>query len=98
MEALEARTSRLPTVEIVRRDECLAKTTVDSLQSGLYFGTLGQVKEICGRITEEAFAGRKPKLIGTGGFSSLFSKSELFDVEHADLVLNGLQLALKMNA
>lgn len=98
MEALESRTSRLPTVEIVRMNECLAKTTVDSLQSGLYYGTLGQVKEICGRIAQEAFGGRPPKLIGTGGFASLFNKAGIFDVESPDLVLTGLQLALKMNA
>jgi type III pantothenate kinase len=98
MEALESRTSRLPAVEIVRPQECLAKTTVDSIQSGLYYGTLGQVKEITARITQEAFAGRKPKLIGTGGFASLFANAGIFDEENPDLVLTGLYLALKMNA
>lgn len=97
MEALESRTSKLPSVEIIRRDECLAKTTVDSIQSGLYFGTMGQVKEIVGRISQEAFGGKTPKLIGTGGFASLFSKAGIFDEENPDLVLNGLHTALKMN-
>lgn len=97
MEALEFRTSKLPAVEIIAHQECLAKTTVDSIQSGLYFGTIGQVKEIAQRIAREAFDGRKPKVIGTGGFASLFSKAELFDEEAPDLVLTGLQIALKLN-
>lgn len=98
MEALESRTSKLPAVEILKPGECLAKTTIDSIQSGLYYGTLGQVKEITHRITQEVFSGQRPRLIGTGGFASLFSKSELFDEENSDLVLTGLHLALKMNA
>lgn len=97
MEALESRTSRLPAVEIVKPTECLAKTTVESIQSGLYYGTLGQVKEIGGRISHESFGGAKPKVIGTGGFASLFAKSEIFDEENPDLVLHGLNYALKMN-
>lgn len=97
MEALESRTSKLPAVEIVPHQECLAKTTVDSIQSGLYFGTIGQVKEIAGRIANEAFDGQKPKIIGTGGFASLFSDIDLFDEETPDLVLTGLHIALKMN-
>jgi type III pantothenate kinase len=97
MEALESRTSRLPSVEIVLPQDCLAKTTVESIQSGLYYGTLWQVKEIVGRITQEAFAGQKPRVIGTGGLASLFAKAGIFDEENPDLVLHGLHTALKMN-
>jgi type III pantothenate kinase len=97
MEALESRTSKLPAVEIIPHQECLAKTTVESIQSGLYFGTIGQVKEIAGRISSEAFEGKMPKIIGTGGFASLFSKVGLFDEETPDLVLTGLHIALKLN-
>lgn len=97
MEALESRTSRLPSVEIVVPQDCLAKTTVESIQSGLYYGTIGQVKEIGARITQEAFDGKQPRIIGTGGFASVFAKSGLFDEENSDLVLHGLHTALKMN-
>lgn len=97
MEALESRTSKLPSVEIIRPSECLTKTTVDSIQSGLYFSALGTTKEICARITEEGFSGERPKIIGTGGFASLFAGSGIFDEENPDLVLSGLYTALKMN-
>jgi type III pantothenate kinase len=97
MQALESQTSKLPSVEIIPREECLARSTMDSIQSGLYFGTIGQFKEIRDRISKEAFAGQKPIVIGTGGFASLFDKENLFDQENPDLVLRGLHLALKMN-
>ena len=97
MEALESRTSRLPAVEIVVPEETLAKTTVESIQSGLYYGTIGQVKEICERISREAFGGSQPRMIGTGGFASLFAKAGIFDEENPDLVLHGLHTALKLN-
>jgi len=99
MEALESRTSKLPSVEIVRPERCLSKTTVESIQSGLYFGTLGQIGEICRRIATEEFTGdRKPRIIGTGGFASLFNGAGIFDEENPDLVLKGLFHALRMNS
>lgn len=98
MEALETRTSKLPAVEILPVEGCLSQTTVESIQAGLYFGTIGQAKEIISRIQKEAFRGEKCVVIGTGGFASLFVKADLFDVESPDLVLTGLHLALKMNS
>ena len=97
MEALESKTAKLPSVEIVPMKESLGRTTVESLQSGLYFGHLGTIREISSRISEECFEGEKPFVIGTGGFSSLFEKEKIFDVIQPDLVLQGLFLALKMN-
>jgi type III pantothenate kinase len=38
----------------------------------------------------------KPLLIGTGGFSSMFEKNEIFDEIIPDLALKGLYLALKL--
>ena len=97
MEALEKQTAKLPSVEIVARKEALGKGTVESIQSGLFFGHIGIIKEITERISVECFKGEKPFVIGTGGFSGLFEKSKIFDVIHGDLVLQGLFLALKMN-
>jgi type III pantothenate kinase len=97
MEALESRTSKLPSVEIIASKETLGRSTTESIQSGLYFGQIGMVKEIKARLTEEAFAGVAPKVIGTGGFSGLFERAELFDLTIPDLVLKGLNLALRMN-
>jgi len=98
MEALESKTAKLPSVEIVAMKEALGRSTIESIQSGLYYGHLGTMREISQRISQECFAGEKPFIIGTGGFSSLFEKEKIFDVTQPDLVLQGLMFALKMNS
>ncbi|MFM6927452.1 MAG: type III pantothenate kinase [Bdellovibrio sp.] len=98
MEALEAKTAKLPSVEIVSMHEALGRSTIESLQSGLYYGHLGAMKEIIAKITKECFQDEKPLIIGTGGFSSLFEKEKLFDVVIPDLVLKGMLIALQHNA
>ena len=105
MSALETNTSKLPAVEIVVPPTCLGRSTVESIQSGLFFGSLGGLKEIKERITKEAFGGEKPLVLATGGFASLIEEGirqqqaphDLFDQQIPDLVLKGLHLALKMN-
>lgn len=106
MEALEGKTSKLPSVEIKPVNECLGRSTVESIQSGLFYGHLGAIKEILSRIQDECFDGDKPVIIGTGGFASLYARAydekvidrSLFDLVEPDLVLKGLYLALKLNA
>lgn len=97
MEALESKTAKLPSVEIVSPEVSVGKATVESIQIGLYLSHVGAMKEIVSRISKEAFGGEKPFVIGTGGFSRLFEKEEVFDAEIPDLVLFGLYDALKMN-
>jgi len=97
MEALEAKTAKLPSVEIVSRTEALGLSTVESLQSGLYYGHLGAMREIISKISAECFGGEKPFVIGTGGFSSLFEKEKIFDLIAPDLVLKGNLIALERN-
>ncbi len=98
MESLEAKTSKLPSVEIMAMNEALGRSTIESLQSGLYYGHVGTIKEISERISKEAFDGDRPFIIGTGGFANLFEKEKIFDVIVPDLVLKGLLHSLKMNA
>lgn len=97
MESLEAKTAKLPSVEIVSRTEALGLSTVESLQSGLYYGHLGAMREIINKISQECFKGEKPFVIGTGGFSSLFEKEKIFDQIAPDLVLKGNLIALERN-
>jgi type III pantothenate kinase len=98
MEALEEKTSKLPSVEIIKMAQTLGRSTTESIQSGLYFGHVGMIKEIKTRLTQESFAEHAPFTIGTGGFSGLFESTGLFDAIVPDLVLKGLNIALKMNA
>lgn len=98
MESLESKTAKLPAVEIVAMTSALGRSTVESIQSGLYYGHVGTIKEISSQISTECFAGEKPYIVGTGGFASLFDKEKVFDSIQPDLVLRGLLQALKLNS
>lgn len=97
MQSLESNTSKLPAVEIVPCEQALGRSTVESIQSGLYFGTLGATREIVAQMKREVFHNEQPLVIGTGGFAGLFKDAKVYDREIPDLVLKGLLLALKMN-
>lgn len=97
MEALESQTSKLPAVEIVPTKNVVGRGTVESIQSGLFFGNIGAARLICEQISKEMFDGEKPLILGTGGFASLFSNHEVFDKEIPDLVLNGIHQAFLLN-
>jgi len=97
MKALAAGTAKLPTVEIVEAAQACGSSTVEAIQSGLYYGHVGLVRELVGRFSSECFAGRTPLVIGTGGFARMFEHEKLFDAIEVDLVLIGLKKAHEMN-
>ena len=97
MEALEERTAQLPAVEIVPPSRALGRSTVESIQSGLYWSNVGMVREIISRIIEEEFSHDLPIVIGTGGFAQLFSREKLFDHVVPDLILEGLKEIVRLN-
>jgi type III pantothenate kinase len=98
MRALEQNTARLPKVEIVRPVQTCGRSTVESIQSGLFWGHVGMVREIRDRLVRECFDGREPAVVGTGGFAGLIDQVGLFDAVHPDLALEGVRLAQEMNA
>ena len=97
MEALESKTSKLPSVEIVKPESPIGRSSVESIQAGLYYGTIGLVKEVTQRLTEHCFKDDAPLVIGTGGFARLLKGNDLFDIDDPDLVLKGLYIAHKIN-
>ena len=97
MEALEKNTARLPTVEIVPATALVGRSTVESIQSGLYFGNRAVVRGLTQEIREQMFEGEPAVVIGTGGLSRLFERANVFDVVLPDLVLVGLERALSLN-
>lgn len=98
MDALESKTAQLPSVEIKPARSAIGRTTIESIQSGLYWSNVGMVKELVERITREVFEGDPPVVIGTGGFAHLFDREDLFDEVVPDLILTGLLEALHMNS
>ena len=97
MEALEKNTARLPNVEILAPAELIGRSTIECIQSGLYFGHRAAIQELMREVRERAFRGAPATVIGTGGFSRLFERDGLFDVLIPDLVLFGVARALALN-
>jgi len=96
-EALALKTANLPSVEIAKPAHISGSTTSEAIQTGLYYGHAGAIKEVCDLYQKEIFGGTKPYIIGTGGFSKLFSDYCLFDKIVPHLVLQGVKCAVEMN-
>ena len=97
MEALEMRTAQLPSVEIKPVKTAIGTTTIESIQSGLYWSNVGMIKELVAQISAESFDHEEPLIIGTGGFVHLFDREKIFDHVVGDLILEGLLEVLRLN-
>jgi type III pantothenate kinase len=98
MDALEEKTAQLPSVEIVPVTSAIGRSTIESIQNGLFWSNVGMVKELVARISDEVFADEAPLVIGTGGFAHLFDSVKLFDAVVPDLILVGLREAVRLNS
>lgn len=88
--SLSLRTAQLPQVEMVKPSNAIGKTTIECLQSGLYFGYVGLIKEIIKRIKKEM---RVNKIIATGGLSDLMiPEIKDINVNAPDLTLEGIRI------
>jgi len=96
MSALESKTARLPAVEIVQPAEVLGRSMVESIQSGLYYGTLATVRWLAESVTREHFAKERPAIVATGGFGRLYEQEKLFDDFVPELPLVGLRRAVEL--
>ncbi len=97
MDALESKTAQLPSVEILPPDSGIGRSTIESIQAGLYWSNVGMVKELVSRISEEVFSEEPPLVIATGGFAQLFNREKLFDHVIPDLILTGLKEISRIN-
>jgi type III pantothenate kinase len=90
-ESLALRTAKLPRVEMLKPKKAIATTTVTSIQSGLYFGYVGLIKEILNRIRKEMPG--SPRVIATGGLAHLMVP-EIKEVRQIlpDLTLEGIRI------
>ena len=95
-DALFERTARLPRVDIRKPPRVLATNTVNSLQSGLYYGYIGLIDGILERLTAEL--GSDVKVVATGGLASLMGGGSKYIREVDDhLTLEGLRIIYERN-
>jgi type III pantothenate kinase len=97
VETLAGRTAKLPTVELTRPTVALGRSTIESIQAGVYHGHVGAIRQLLAELSREAFSGQRPYVIGTGGFARLLEPEKLFDEIIPELVLLGLRHAEAAN-
>jgi len=97
-EALYLKTAKLPRIEIRKPARAVGKTTVASMQSGLYFGYVGLVDNIISEIKRELGDELKIRVVATGGFATQIAPElPAIDVLEPDLVLEGLRIIYERN-
>jgi type III pantothenate kinase len=90
-EALFEWTSKLPRVEIIKPRRVIGKDTVQSIQSGIFYGYVGLVDGIVRRMKKEMKS--NPTVIATGGLAKLIAdESETIEEVNEFLTLEGLRL------
>ncbi len=89
--------ARLPLVDFREPRQLIGKNTVDCIQSGLYYSTLGSIDGILQRLLAEL--GPDTKIVGTGGQAKLLvSGSRYLKVVNEELTLEGVRMIWERNA
>jgi type III pantothenate kinase len=88
---LFARTARLPMVDFREPEKLIGSNTVGSITSGLFYGFVGMIDGILGRLAAELGPGMKA--VATGGQGQMIAKpSHWVTAYDEDLTLDGLRL------
>ncbi|PWA12141.1 type III pantothenate kinase [Pueribacillus theae] len=95
-EALFTYAAKLPRIEITKPDMVIGRNTVSAMQSGIFYGYVGQVEGIVNGIKKQF--NTDPKIIATGGLASLIAQGTDI-IDHVDpfLTLKGLYLIFVKN-
>jgi type III pantothenate kinase len=89
-EQLIRRAARLGAFELKPPARVVGRTTEESLQSGVFYGAVGQVDSIVRRIAAEERI--RPTVVATGGLAAeIAAHAETIDHVDPDLTLHGLR-------
>ena len=95
-EALVTGTAKLPRFELARPERVIGRTTLSNLQSGMYYGYVGLVRNIVRKIRQEL--GQDALVVATGGMAVMIAdESKAIDRLDGLLTLKGLRLIYERN-
>lgn len=96
-DALFQRAARLPRIEVRRPATAIGRSTVEAMESGLFFGYVGMVEGLLRRMDAEL--GGDSVCVATGGLATVIAP-ETHLVRHVDvdLTLKGLRLVWQRQA
>ncbi len=90
-EALFHAASKLPRVELAKPPNVVGRNTVHSIQAGLLYGYIGQIREVVTRMKAELTG--PVTVVATGGLASFFAdETDIIDGVDEFLTLKGLRL------
>ncbi|MDI3308747.1 MAG: type III pantothenate kinase [Acetobacteraceae bacterium] len=96
IEALHQAAARLPRIGIGRPQAVIGRDTVAAMQSGIYWGYVGMIEGIIGRIRAEHDGALK--VVATGGLAPLFAEgTTVIEKIDPDITLEGLRLLAERN-
>jgi len=97
-EALFNKASMLPRIEITKPKHIIGRTTVNSMQSGILYGFVGQTDYIVSLMKKE-MKEDNIRVVATGGMANLIaSESTMIDEVNTLLTLEGLKAIYQMNS
>jgi type III pantothenate kinase len=95
-DALFQRAARLPRVDVRKPCQLIGQTTIEAIESGLYYGYIGLVDGLVRRMRDEL--GTNAVCVATGGLAGVIAP-EVSLIEHIDqdLTLQGLRMVWERN-
>jgi len=88
-EALFQRAAKLPRIEVRDPGQVICRNTVSSMQSGMFYGYVGQVEGLVSRMKAEM--GNHVTVVATGGLAQLIS-SATDCIDHVETMLSTILL------
>jgi type III pantothenate kinase len=89
-------TANLPATELEPPSRVIGRRTEECIRAGVLFGTADAVDGLVRRILAEWPTGRTPKVVATGGLSTVIVPlSKTIELADTDLTLHGLRIAAR---